>query len=498
MAKAAAQVADGRGADVILSATDQAVLGIIDAAQEADSQTWVVPSYYDSFEIAPDVVLTSAVHGLADVSEAMITEHSTARSAPARSIEFDATNTPGIAAAPLYDNARMSVGEQLAIFEDIEARVRSGRHRDPGRDLRSTQQSVPSTRAARSTWPPSAAPPKADQHAHRDVLLSGGHGTREAPLRDQQLRGRVREVARSRQDSDRLHRHASRPHRSEEEITCPAPRARDKIPAHNMFQRFARDIGIPIIHVQHWQRHGGIDDLHRRQHNRMANWRVLYELYLPPNPTMDEHSWEGTKWLDLWSRRSRATTTSGPRSGCRRSTPPTSSSCCANSDVTNVVLTGTMTDACVLSTAFDAANRDFRVDRAPRCVAGYSEEAEEARCVIIAPPRTGHRRSGAASRVVRPQGCRRTAGTGRSRDITRHPDQTYRGTRLRNSEDRLHATEDIQTGAIDGQESIASPFGAANRKPLMPYSPASSAGGGCFWPASWLGLRDRTGAGGGW
>ena len=55
-----------------------------------------------------------------------------------------------------------------------------------------------------------------------------------------------------------------------------------------------------------------------------------------------------------------------------------------NLDVDNVVLTGTYTDACVLSTAFDAANRDFRVLVPRDVVAGYSEEAEHAALMIIA------------------------------------------------------------------------------------------------------------------
>ena len=49
----------------------------------------------------------------------------------------------------------------------------------------------------------------------------------------------------------------------------------------------------------------------------------------------------------------------------------------------NVVLTGTYTDACVLSTAFDAANRDLRVIVPRDVVAGYSAEAENAALMII-------------------------------------------------------------------------------------------------------------------
>jgi nicotinamidase-related amidase len=54
-----------------------------------------------------------------------------------------------------------------------------------------------------------------------------------------------------------------------------------------------------------------------------------------------------------------------------------------NLDVHNVVLTGTMTDACVLSTAFDAANRDFRVIVPRDVVGGYSEEAEHGALQVI-------------------------------------------------------------------------------------------------------------------
>ena len=85
----------------------------------------------------------------------------------------------------------------------------------------------------------------------------------------------------------------------DDRLTLAVPRAKERVPAHNRFQAECRSVGIPIIHVQHWQRHGGIDDLNNRKHNRMANWRVLYYLYVEDNEMMDEHSWEGTKWLDL-------------------------------------------------------------------------------------------------------------------------------------------------------------------------------------------------------
>jgi nicotinamidase-related amidase len=170
----------------------------------------------------------------------------------------------------------------------------------------------------------------------------------------------------------------------EENLTCPAPRARAKIPAHNMFHGMARDIGIPIIHVQHWQRYGGIDDLNSKHHNRMGNWRVMYELYLPPNPAMDEHSWEGTKWLDLLVEEEEGDYYVRTKKRLSAFVPTDLEFLLRQLDVHNLVLTGTYTDACVLSSAFDAANRDFRVIVPGDIVAGASQEAEDAALMITA------------------------------------------------------------------------------------------------------------------
>lgn len=125
-AKAAAQAEIAAGADVIMAATDQAVLGVISAAQEAEGTVWVIPSYYDSFEVAPDVVLTSAVHGLQDVAAALIDQGLNGRIPTAAFIDFTAQNTAGISAAPLYDNAGALDAEGRAAFDDLEAKVRSG------------------------------------------------------------------------------------------------------------------------------------------------------------------------------------------------------------------------------------------------------------------------------------------------------------------------------------------------------------------------------------
>jgi biuret amidohydrolase len=170
----------------------------------------------------------------------------------------------------------------------------------------------------------------------------------------------------------------------EDELTLPGPRARAKIPAHNLFHELCREIDIPIIHVQHWQRYGGIDDVNSKAYNRGANWRVLYELYLPPNPLMDEHSWEGTKWLDILidedSERDYYVRTKKRLSGFY---PTDLEFLLRQLDIKTLVVTGTYTDACVMSTVFDAANLDFRVIVPRDVVAGYSEEIEHAALAVM-------------------------------------------------------------------------------------------------------------------
>jgi nicotinamidase-related amidase len=168
------------------------------------------------------------------------------------------------------------------------------------------------------------------------------------------------------------------------ECPCPAPRGVEKIAIHDEFHAACRAIGIPIIMVQHWQRHGGIDDLHSRRRTGKANWRWLYELYLPPNPGMDEHSWEGTRWVELRvehdPERDLYVRTKKRLSAFY---PTDLEFLLRNLDVDTVVITGAYTDCCDISTAFDAANRDFRVIVPRDIVAGFSEEAEQAALLII-------------------------------------------------------------------------------------------------------------------
>ncbi|MFB2580311.1 BMP family protein [Herbiconiux sp. P15] len=101
---ATTQVADG--ADVILSAVDGAVSGLYGAARDAASPTYVIPSYYDSYESAPDVVLTSVLYNLGGMTADMI--------------EKGAAGEIGAHAYLPYNYANLAVGE-LADFHGNEA-----------------------------------------------------------------------------------------------------------------------------------------------------------------------------------------------------------------------------------------------------------------------------------------------------------------------------------------------------------------------------------------
>lgn len=63
-ARAAAQSMVSAGVDVILSATDSAVVGIYEAARDAPRPVHVIPSYFDAHDQAPDVILTTILHNL--------------------------------------------------------------------------------------------------------------------------------------------------------------------------------------------------------------------------------------------------------------------------------------------------------------------------------------------------------------------------------------------------------------------------------------------------
>jgi nicotinamidase-related amidase len=98
---------------------------------------------------------------------------------------------------------------------------------------------------------------------------------------------------------------------------------------------------------------------------------------------MLEHSWEGTKWLDLMVEEEEGDYYVRTKKRLSAFYPTDFEHLLNQLDVKNLVITGTLTECCDLSTAFDAANRDFRVIIPRDVVGGSSAEAEDAALLII-------------------------------------------------------------------------------------------------------------------
>ncbi len=163
-------------------------------------------------------------------------------------------------------------------------------------------------------------------------------------------------------------------------------RATAAVREHDVFNAAARELGVPVIMVQHWQRHGGIDDRHSKTLQGGANWRHTARLFFDGvDEGMDELGWEGTKWVDLMieddPERDFYVRTKKRLSAFY---PTDLEHLLRQLAVRNVVVTGTLTDCCCLNTAFDAANRDFRVLMPRDVAAGLSEEMEQAAFKVVA------------------------------------------------------------------------------------------------------------------
>jgi nicotinamidase-related amidase len=106
---------------------------------------------------------------------------------------------------------------------------------------------------------------------------------------------------------------------------------------------------------------------------------------MPEATSMDELAWEETKWVDLMvehdPQRDYYVRTKKRLSAFY---PTDFEFLLRQLAVKNLVITGTLTDCCVLNTAFDAANRDFRVTVPRDIAAGLSEEMEDAGLKVIA------------------------------------------------------------------------------------------------------------------
>lgn len=167
-------------------------------------------------------------------------------------------------------------------------------------------------------------------------------------------------------------------HLSEDpDCPCPSPRGRQIIEPLNEFMEQCRELDIPIIHVRSVLRKGGVDE----KLNPSA-WRLVFPITVGEIPNIAEHAIEGTKWnnfsIDVHDEDYIVST----KKRLSAFYPTDLEMLLRNMGIKRIILTGCMTDCCVLNTAFDGANRDFRIV-VPEDLTRGSEHLEEAALRII-------------------------------------------------------------------------------------------------------------------
>lgn len=162
------------------------------------------------------------------------------------------------------------------------------------------------------------------------------------------------------------------------ECPCPSASGRAIIEPINSFTRQCRELGIPVIHVRSMLRADGSDDIK----GCPSAWRLVFPMTVGPIPGIDKHALEGTKWNDFMVEVQDKDYIVNGKKRLSAFYPTDLELLLRNKRIETVVLTGAMTDCCVLNTAFDAANRDFRVV-VPRDLVRGTDALQESALRII-------------------------------------------------------------------------------------------------------------------
>lgn len=160
---------------------------------------------------------------------------------------------------------------------------------------------------------------------------------------------------------------------------CPSPRGREIIEPINAFHRRCRRLGVAVIHVKTGLRPGGVDDTK----GFPSAWRLTFPMTVGPIPGIDRHGLMGTRWVELMTEVAPGDLVVDDKKRLSVFYATDLEFLLRQLRRRTVVLTGGMTDCCVLNAAFDAANRDYRVVVPRDLVRGFSDEIEDAALRII-------------------------------------------------------------------------------------------------------------------
>jgi len=163
----------------------------------------------------------------------------------------------------------------------------------------------------------------------------------------------------------------------------PIPRAgaaRSRIVAPiDAFHDRVRALGVPIIHVRSVLRRGGVDDIN----GISSAWRRTFPLYVGEIPNSDAHAIEGTPWTEFVTRVASDDLIVETKRRLSAFYPTDLDFLLRNMRVETIVLNGGFTDCCVLNTAFDASNHNYRVVVARDLVRGTDDNLEAAALAMV-------------------------------------------------------------------------------------------------------------------
>ena len=160
---------------------------------------------------------------------------------------------------------------------------------------------------------------------------------------------------------------------------CPAPRARDIVAPIDAFHERVRALGIPIIHVRSVLRRGGADDLN----GISAAWRRTFPLHVGAIPNSEAHAIEGSRWTEFVTQVESSDLIVETKRRLSAFYPTDLDFLLRNMRIETVVLDGGFTDCCVLNTAFDANNHNYRVIVAQDLVRGTDDNLEAAALAMV-------------------------------------------------------------------------------------------------------------------
>ncbi len=160
---------------------------------------------------------------------------------------------------------------------------------------------------------------------------------------------------------------------------CPAPRARDVVAPIDAFHDAVRALGGRVVHVKSVLREGGADDIG----GIPSAWRRTFPLHVGPIPIADAHAIEGSPWTEWVTRVEPGDLKVENKRRLSAFYPTDLDFLLRNQRIETVVLDGGFTDCCVLNTAFDASNRNYRVIVLQDLVRGTDEPLEQAALAMV-------------------------------------------------------------------------------------------------------------------